>query len=264
TVRQLPEGVGCVLGRVDDRTHVAASPIFLAHQCPGADCSLPSPSGTCKEGAAGHHSPGAGQYGSSGGHQQERQLLLSAAHQDSPRTVVMVLGSGISVRAQHIPGHTNTSADQASRRVMDASSWKLCPQIFHRINCRWGPIHTDLFADFSNYQVRHYYSWKPDPLAAAVDALSQDWTGQGLYAFPPFSLVSRCIAKLQTSKSPLILVAPVWPSQPWYASLLHHSYEEPRLIPHSHHLLCSHDGQAHPMLNSGSLALAVWRLSSSS
>lgn len=95
---------------------------------------------------------------------------------------------------------------------MDASSWKLCPLIFSRINDRWGPVHTDLFADFSNYQVRHYYSWKPDPLAAAVDALSQDWTGQGLYAFPPFSLVSRCIAKLQASESPLILVAPVWPT----------------------------------------------------
>ncbi|KAM7299068.1 hypothetical protein ISCGN_019635 [Ixodes scapularis] len=29
---------------------------------------------------------------------------------------------GISVRVQHIPGHMNTDADQASRRVMDASS----------------------------------------------------------------------------------------------------------------------------------------------
>ncbi|CAN7998172.1 unnamed protein product [Ixodes hexagonus] len=104
TVRQLPEGVGCLLGRVDDRTHVAASPIFLAHQYPGADCSLPSPSGTCKGGAAGHHSPGAGQYGSSGGHQQERQLLLSAAHQDSPQTVVMVLGSGNISQGTTYPG----------------------------------------------------------------------------------------------------------------------------------------------------------------
>lgn len=171
---------------------------------------------------------------------------------------------GISVRAQHIPGHMNTEADQASRRVMDASSWKLCPFTFSRVNCLWGPVHTDLFADFSNHQVRHYYSWKPDPQAAAVDALSQDWTGQGLYAFPPFSLVSRCIAKLQTSNSPLILVAPVWPSQPWYASLLHHSFEEPRLLPQSHDLLRSHDGQVHPMLSTGSLTLAAWRLTNSS
>ncbi|EEC01214.1 hypothetical protein IscW_ISCW000383 [Ixodes scapularis] len=146
---------------------------------------------------------------------------------------------------------------QASRRVMDASSWKLCPFTFSRVNFLWGPVHMDLFADFSNHQVRHYYSWKPDPQAAAVDALSHDGTGQGLYAFPPFSLVSRCIAKLQTSNSLLILVAPVRPSQPWYASLLYHSYEEPRLLPQSHDLLRSHDGQVHPMLSTGTLILAA-------
>ncbi|KAM7290339.1 uncharacterized protein ISCGN_026984 [Ixodes scapularis] len=46
----------------------------------------------------------------------------------------------------------NTDADQASRRVMDASSWKLCPFTFSRVNFLWGPVHMDLFADFSNHQ----------------------------------------------------------------------------------------------------------------
>ncbi|KAG0432867.1 hypothetical protein HPB47_020446 [Ixodes persulcatus] len=264
TVGQLVAGVGSMLGGVDDRASLDTTPIHLAHQCPGADGSLPGPSGAGKEWSRGSilleldntaAVAAINRRGSSCSPQ-----LTRIAHE----LWSWCWARGISVRAQHIPGHMNTEADQASRRVMDASSWKLCPFTFSRVNCLWGPVHTDLFADFSNHQVRHYYSWKPDPQAAAVDALSQDWTGQGLYAFPPFSLVSRCIAKLQTSNSPLILVAPVWPSQPWYASLLHHSFEEPRLLPQSHDLLRSHDGQVHPMLSTGSLTLAAWRLTNSS
>lgn len=99
--------------------------------------------------------------------------------------------------------------------------------------------------------MRHDYNSTPDPQVAAVDVLSQDWAGQGLYAFPTLRLVYRCISKLQTSNCQRIIEAPVWPSQPWFVSLKHHSHEEPRLLPLLHHLMCSHDGQVHPVLSMG-------------
>ncbi|XP_042143213.1 uncharacterized protein LOC121833742 isoform X1 [Ixodes scapularis] len=52
TVGQLAEGVGSMLGGVDDRASLDTTPIHLAHQCPGADGSLPGPSAPVTTGPA--------------------------------------------------------------------------------------------------------------------------------------------------------------------------------------------------------------------
>ncbi|XP_064467818.1 uncharacterized protein LOC135378673 [Ornithodoros turicata] len=83
------------------------------------------------------------------------------------------LKRGLTVRAQHIPGRLNAVADRASRVHFDNSSWKLHVPTFQKIDSLWGPIKVDLFADLSNHQVPHYFSWKPDPGAAEVDAFTQ-------------------------------------------------------------------------------------------
>ena len=109
----------------------------------------------------------------------------------------------------------------------------------------------------------HSFSWKPDPYSAAVDAFCQDWSSTGLYAFPPFCLVSQCLSKRQSCKDNLILVAPVWPSQPWYASLLLLSVAEPRILPSLQDLLQNSLQHRHPLLEEGNLSLAAWKVSSS-
>ena len=58
----------------------------------------------------------------------------------------------------------------------------------------------------------------------AIDALSQDWLGRLMYMFPPFPLLSKVIQKLRTTQEgEVILVAPSWPTQLWFAHLLHMS-----------------------------------------
>ena len=57
----------------------------------------------------------------------------------------------------------------------------------------------------------------------------------------------------------LVLVAPVWPAQPWYPVLLHLAVEKPLLLPVTPELLMK-DSQAHPLTN---LQLAGWVLSAS-
>ena len=103
---------------------------------------------------------------------------------------------------------------------------------------------------------------KPDPGAIATDALSQPWTDLKGYAFPPFSLIGRCLSKIQREKVPeLILIAPVWPSQPWYPVLKASVFQKAILLPSLPDLLLNVWGEPHPLLAQGSLTLATWPVS---
>ena len=59
----------------------------------------------------------------------------------------------------------------------------------------------------------------------AVDALSIPWTDLLGYAFPPFAIISKVIRKARLEGARLILIAPWWPSQPWFPELLSLSHE---------------------------------------
>ena len=74
-------------------------------------------------------------------------------------------------------------------------------------------------------------------LALEVDALQQDWSKEKNYAFPPFCLIMRVLAKLREQGGELILVTPLWPTQAWYPTLLDMSVSLPVLLPMSTSLL---------------------------
>ena len=121
-----------------------------------------------------------------------------------------------------------------------------------------GPLEVDLFASRLSTQLPWFYSWRPDPQSEAVDEFSQDWSKVRGYAFPPFALVGRCLRQLlDQNVSHLVLVAPVWQSQPWYPLLLELCVAPPILLPHYPGLL-TRQGEVHPLLN---LQLAGWLLS---
>ena len=66
------------------------------------------------------------------------------------------------------------------------------------------------FTDRLNHKLAWYWSWRPDPHAEEVDALTTVWNPMRAYAFPPFRLVRRILRKVQDERSELLLVAPVW------------------------------------------------------
>ena len=77
---------------------------------------------------------------------------------------------------------------------------------------------------------------------------SKPWTNLKWYAFPPFSLIGRCLSKIQCKKVlELILIAPVWPTQPWYP-ILKVSLLQEVILPHSqtYSKMCGVD--PHPLL----------------
>ena len=103
-------------------------------------------------------------------------------------------------------------------------------------------------------------SWRPDPGTIATDALSQSWKEIKGFAFLPFSLIGRCLSKVKREKvSELILVAPVWPTQPWFAVLLLMLYQRAIILPKYPSLLINPLNEPHPLIHQ--LNLAMWPVS---
>ena len=78
----------------------------------------------------------------------------------------------------------------------------------------------DLFASRLNHQLPKYMSWHPDPGSCPVDSLQNSWRNLYGYAFPPFCLIGKVLAKVRKDQSLLLIVTPTWQTQPWYAALL--------------------------------------------
>ena len=108
---------------------------------------------------------------------------------------------------------------------------------------------------------QHDCSLVPDPQAVFEDAFRHPWDDRDLYAFPPFALVGRVIARVrQSSRVAMTLVAPLWPEKEWFADLLLLLTQPPLALPCWDKLLrqphCSLFHQGVHALN-----LHAWRLS---
>ena len=151
--------------------------------------------------------------------------------------------------ARHLPGHQNTTADAESRRQHDNTEWQLNPNIFKKLIQRWPAPSIDLFASRLNCQIKPFISWKPDPEALLCDAFTSKWT-EKFYAFPPFSLISKVLVKIENDHAEGILIAPWWPTQPWFAKLARMIIDCPVLLPRSVStlLLPQNPAAIHPLL----------------
>ena len=126
----------------------------------------------------------------------------------------------IHLTADHIPGILNTMADKWSRKVAGPSECRLTDPFFALLQQRRGPFTIDLFASRTNARLPRYFSRYPDPGAEATDALSQDWTREQAYCFPPFPVIGQVLRKLHLEGGRMLLVTPNWPTQAWWPSLL--------------------------------------------
>ena len=142
------------------------------------------------------------------------------------------LERNIHITAQHLPGALNCTADTESQTVRDWSEWRLDPAVFLGIERLWGPVEVYLFASRLTHQCQAYLSWRPDPYALATNAFLQDWSGMRGFAKPPCNLIERVLAQIQAQKAQVILITPVWWTQPWYLVLLRMLIDLPRLLPH--------------------------------
>ena len=163
------------------------------------------------------------------------------------------------------PGETHSRLPERDSRppIWSKSAnteWSLHPEVVKRIFSFWGTPEVDMFATLSNSHLPRFMSPVPEPGALAVDALSQDWQGRSMYMFPPFPLLSKVVQKLRsTQAAEVILVAPWWPSQPWFPHLLRLCVENPLTLPYRQDLLSQQDQKY--ISDGKSFHLHVWRLS---
>ena len=153
---------------------------------------------------------------------------LSAVAQDVWN---LALSEGILLEAQHIPGVENVDADAASRQNPARHEWCLHPRIFRQVDRRYGPFTVDLFATVLNRQLPRYYSWRPDPETSGLDALQQSWSTEAGYANPPWILIPDILRKISSDSARVLLIAPVWPSQAWYPTMLALLRAPPTVLP---------------------------------
>ena len=128
-----------------------------------------------------------------------RNLLLI---QEAKEIWKFCLANQITLTAEYLPGTLNTSADKASREMKNSSSeWILNKPMLQKLIQAFGPLDVDLFA-FSH------------ATRSQMDVFQINWTYLKACPFPLFALIGRVLAKAMRGKCTLIIITPVWPSQP--------------------------------------------------
>jgi len=89
--------------------------------------------------------------------------------------------------------------------------------------------------------------------------------GQDLnYAFPPFCLIGRVLAKVQRDRADMIIITPAWQTQAWFPKLLEMSIKHPLILPDIPNLLTNPLGEIHPLVKNKTLKLVAWTVSGKS
>ena len=142
------------------------------------------------------------------------------------------LGRKIILSAEWIPGVENVEADKVSRIEGDFSDKSLCRDVFQLIERRFGPMDLDLFATSLNKKARSFVSLRPEPEALYVDAFSREIPSYlRVFANPPFILLPRLLSKIRRERVEVIVVVPVWTSQPWWPLLVEMVVDAPLVLP---------------------------------
>jgi hypothetical protein len=133
---------------------------------------------------------------------------------------IWCLRNNIHLTAAHVRGAENIEADKQSRIINDDLEWSLSSNVFRDIQEKYPKLSVDLFASRLNNKFTNYVSRRPDPEAMAIDAFTLTWSKSFYYIFPPFSLINKILQKLEEDHGEAVLVAPIWPTQTWWPSLL--------------------------------------------
>ena len=108
-----------------------------------------------------------------------------------------------------IPRDSNHQADSLSR-LIDFDDYSIDDDVFHTLDCKWGPHTVDRFACSYNAELSRFNSRFYQPGAEAVDAFAQNWEGENNSVYPPVSQISRVITHMRACKAVGTLVTPLW------------------------------------------------------
>ena len=256
----LPQRVGSLVHGANDRGKMVSPGTIPSYKLSTTVSKSICPQSIYKGQGSNAGSTVNGQHISSPLHQQNGRDQVSNSSLTRQKSLGMVSRTSNCARSAAYPGNLKHRTDRESRIFVDNNDWKLAPQVFDNLNHVRGPLDVDLFATRLSKQLPRFVSWRPDPEAKSLNAWAQDCSKYRGYAFPPFSLVGRCLKQVLTQSVPtLVLIAPVWRTQSWYPLLLELGIAPPRLLPQVSGQL-TRQQEVHPLSN---LQLAVWLVSAS-
>ena len=173
-----------------------------------------------------------------------------------------LLNHNMAITAEYLPSVLKTVADRESRKKTRLFRVGSLSQSFSSGFSTTRFSDKRVFASCLCHQLPQYIAWHPDPYSQGTDAMIQNWNIGLPYAFPPFSMISRVLLKIKQECVPLlILIAPVWSTQPWYPEVLNLCVREPVLLPQRQKNLKSPKNIVHPLMLENSLTLAAWLVS---
>ena len=166
--------VGSVLQWGTDQRSIVSIRTNPPHQLPGTAGSLTSSENFCQREVRDNNinSPENRQDNSCCLHQQDGRDSITYTVAADKRPVAVVYGKKYSLTSsaltRSIEFHRRQGVEDLVRQIrMETQSWK--------INLLLGPLSIDLFASRLSTQLSSFVSWKPNPLAMAVDAFTEDW-----------------------------------------------------------------------------------------
>jgi hypothetical protein len=131
--------------------------------------------------------------------------------------------ANIRVTAVHIPGITNTLADNLSR-LNQAGDYELTQEAYQRgISTLQVTPSVDCFATVYNRKCSRFFTpsmGKNSQTAAAIDGLKQPWSTETLpYLHPPIAIIPQVIQKILNEKIFAVLFVPFWLGHSWWTSI---------------------------------------------
>ena len=228
-----------------------------SHQLSGIDSCYVCSEGLQPKQRRFSHPSEAGQQDSSVICKSHGRDSLSSVEQCDYPTMDMVPGERNNIISRASTGGEQLYSRHKSRTIHPSAEWQLRKDIFQDLMQEVYQCDVDLFASRLNHQLPQFISWRPDPYVIGTDTLQVPWTRWRGYAFPPFALISKVLRKVRKERSTILLIAPVWESQPWYPTLLSMLVDFPTLLPIHKDLLTDTFGQHHPLMLVDQLQLAA-------
>jgi len=167
----------------------------------------------------------------------------------------------ITLSAEHLSGSSNTDAHQESWTLQSSAEWMMDRAVCHKIFQILGPCQVDLEAKQSVEKVHQLASRS---VCVGSRHLPDFMGAHGRICIPTFALIGRRLQKVLQKHCPVVLVAPVWDTQHWYPLFLKLLVVLPILLLVSESLLQDPFNRAHPLLLTGQVQLAAWKVSGSS
>ena len=260
-VRRLHHGLGSTSRGSPNRGQVVRLRGLEPHQLPGAASSLLGDPVLCEAGTQHQHYGENGQCHSSDIYKQNGGTYSLDLCQLALSMWAWCWQQDIYLMAEHLPGKENLVADEESRMMKDRCDWMLNPAIFNQIQLQMGPCEIDLFASCLTRQLPTFYSWRPDPEAENTDAFSQNWSSTRGFANPSWCLIPRALSQAKQQQARVIMITPLWVTQPWYPTILEILEDYPRLLSARQDLVILPTPQDEFIMKQGIPDLVAWPIS---